>query len=71
MGDEKIMQAARPRKTKLIGGFQDGGRVAQQFTRVVKGDGLQEGLGAEARPAREQALQVGGAEARLIGQGFQ
>ena len=38
---------------------------------MVKGDRLQEGLGAQARPAREQALQVRGAEPRLIRQGIE
>src|SRR5687768_10926781 len=38
---------------------------------MVKGDRLQEGLGAQARPAREQALQMGGAEACLIRQGIE
>ena len=43
----------------------------QQPARMVKGHRLQEGLGAEARPAREQALQVCGAEPCLVRQGLQ
>ena len=38
---------------------------------MVERDRLQESLGAEPGPAREQALQMSGTEARLIGQSFQ
>ena len=71
MGHKEIMQAARAGKPELIGGVEDGGRIPQQLAGMVEGDRLQEGLGAQARPAREQALQMGGAEACLIRQGLE
>ena len=71
MGHKEIMQASRAGKPELIGGIQNGGRIPEQPAGMVKGDRLQEGLGAEARPAREQALQMGGAEALPDPPGFQ
>ena len=51
VGDEEIMQAAGPGQTDLIGGIEHGGRVAQQLAGMVDGEGLEEGLGAQARPS--------------------
>ena len=37
MGDKEVMQAARTRKTDLIGGVEDAGGIAQQAAGMVDG----------------------------------
>ena len=71
MGDEEIMQATGAGQADLIGGIQHGCRVAQQLAGMVDGQGLEEGLGAQARPAGEEPLEMGGAEACSAPQGLQ
>ena len=58
MGDEEIMQAPRPGQSDIQRCIENAGAVLQHGAGMVEGQGLQKGLGRQARPAGEEPLQA-------------
>ena len=71
VGHEEVVKPARARKSDFVAGIEHTCRVPQQFAGVVNGERLYEGLWAQAGPAHEQALEMGGAEAVPLSQQLQ
>ena len=69
MGDEEVVQPARPGKADVVGGVEHARRIAQQFARALDGDRLQKGLRRQPRPALEDVLKVRSGEADVVGDG--
>ncbi len=67
VGDEQVMQPARAGKADVIGRVEHARRVAQEFPRALDGDGLQERLRRQPRPALENVLEVRSRKADMVG----
>ena len=64
---EQVVQPARAGKARLVGDGQQVAGLRQQGFDVLLGQVLQEALGADAHPAREQALEVVLAQRHALG----
>lgn len=70
-GHEEIVQAARPGQTRFMSRLEQARGVARKLPGVVDGQRLNRGLGAETRPAAEQALKMSGADTARPGKIFE
>ena len=66
VGDEQVVQPARPGEPHFISSVEHGGGGAQQRARAVERDRLQEGFRRQARPAAEQMMQLGRGDADRV-----
>ena len=59
VGDEQIVQPARPGQADLVGGVEHARGIAQQLARMIERERLQERLRRQPGPAAEQMMQFG------------
>ena len=69
VGDEQIVQPARPRQAHFVGGVEHARGIAQQLPRAVERERLQERFRGQSGPAAEQMVQLGRRDAGGFGDG--
>ena len=67
MGDEQVVQPARPGQADVVGGVEHARRIAQQLARPLDRQRLQEGLRRQPGPALEHVLEVRRGETDMVG----
>src|SRR5262249_10285218 len=68
---KEVVQTAAARQAHLEGGVKDAGGTLKQAARMINRDGLHELFRAQAAPALEEFLAVGGTETQMFGQAIE